>query len=155
MRAHWYMTALGLALLWQASTPALAGLGGTVDSVQADTVNMKAELRAATPGAGYSVQELQLPGGTVVKEYVSPSGTVFAVSWHGPFMPNLGQILGTYYQQYVAASKAAVHNGATRRHFQIRQSDLVVQSNGHMRSFHGDAYVPSLLPPNVTPSDIQ
>lgn len=155
MRAHRAAVWMGLALLGPASLPALAALGGDVDSVQADGTHLKAELRAATPGAGYSVQQLELPSGTVVSEYVSPSGTVFGVSWHGPTMPNLHQLLGTYFQQYVAASSLARHNGATRRHFQIRQPDLIVQSGGRMRSYYGRAYVPSLLPANVTADDIQ
>jgi len=147
--------AIGLALLGQASLPALAALGGTVDTVQADSTRMKAELKAAVPGAGYSVQQLQLPSGTVVSEYVAPNGTVFGVSWHGPMMPNLQQIFGTYFQQYVSASSVAPHNAGTRRHFQIREPDLVVQSNGRMRFYYGRAYVPSLIPANVTADDIQ
>ncbi len=155
MRAHHYAIAACWVLLGQASLPALAALGGQVDSVQADGTHLKAQLRAGAQGAGYSVEQLQLPSGTVVSEYVAASGTVFAVSWHGPLMPNLSQILGTYFQQYVAAAKLAPHNGGTRRHFQIRQPDLVVQSNGRMRLYYGRAYVPSLLPANVTADDIQ
>ncbi len=155
MRAHHYTIAVGLLLLAQASLPALAALGGNADSIQDDGTHLKAQVRAGTSGAGYSVEQLQLGSGTVVSEYVAPSGTVFAVSWHGPLMPNLQQILGTYFQQYVAAAKLAPHNGGTRRHFQISQTDLVVQSNGRMRSYYGRAYVPSLLPANVTADDIQ
>ncbi len=155
MRAHWYAAVAGLAMLWQASPPAVAGLGGNSESVQADGTYLKAEVKAATFGAGYSVQELQLSSGTVVREYVAPNGTVFGVSWHGPMMPNLKQIFGTYFQQYVTASRLARHNAGTRRHFQIVQPDLVVQSFGRMRSYHGRAYVPSLIPANVTTDDVQ
>lgn len=155
MRAHWSATVIGLAMLSQASLPAVAGLGGNADSVQTDGAHLKAEVRAATSGAGYSVEELQLSSGTVVNEYVAPNGTVFGVSWHGPMMPNLKQILGTYFQQYVTASSLARHNAGTRRHFQIVQPDLVVQSVGRMRSYHGRAYVPSLIPANVTANDVQ
>ncbi len=155
MRTYWYTTVVGLALLWQASPPALAGLGGSVDSVQTDGAHLKAQVKDATSGAGYSVQELDLPSGTVVNEYLSPSGMVFGVSWHGPTIPNLSQIFGSYFQQYAAAAQAAPHNAGTRRHFQVSASDLVVQSNARMRSYIGRAYVPSLLPPNVTAAVIQ
>ncbi len=155
MRARRYTIGIGLALLGLVSLPVLADLGGNADSVQSDGARMKAEVKAATPGAGYSVQQLQLPSGTVVNEYVAPNGTVFGVSWHGPLMPNLQQLLGTYFQQYVTASSLVPHNAGTRRHFQIVQPDLVVQSVGRMRSYHGRAYVPSLLPANVTADDIQ
>ncbi|MGH8150186.1 MAG: DUF2844 domain-containing protein [Steroidobacteraceae bacterium] len=146
---------IGLALLGLCSLPALAGLGGSVDSVQADSVHMRAQLRGSTSAAGYSIEELQLPSGTLLKEYVSPAGKVFAVSWHGPTIPDLRQTLGSYFHQYAEASSVAVHNVRTRRHFEVKQSDLVVQSSGRMRDFYGRAYVPSLLPPNVTAADIQ
>ncbi len=153
-RAPRYAVAMGLALLGQASLPALAGLGGNLDSVQADTAHLKAQRKAGTLGTDYSVQQLQLPSGTVVNEFLTPNGIVFAVTWHGPTMPDLQQIFGNYFQQYVAASGSASHNGGTRRHFRIEQPDLVVESNGRMRAYFGRAYVPSLLPPNVTAADI-
>ncbi len=155
MRARRCAIVIGLALLGQASLPVLAGLGGSVDSVEADGARMKAQLRAATPIAGYAVQELDLTSGTVVREYIAPNGTVFGVSWHGPMMPSLQQIMGTYFQQYVTASSLARHNAGTRRHFQIVEPDLVVQSNGRMRAYDGRAYVPSLIPANVTADAIQ
>jgi hypothetical protein len=39
---------------------------------------------------------LTLPRGTTAREYVSPSGQVFAVSWQGQAMPDLGQLLGSW-----------------------------------------------------------
>jgi len=146
---------VGLALLGLASLPACAGLGGNADSIQADGAHMKAQIRSSTSAAGYSVEQLTLPSGTVVQEYLTDAGIVFAVSWHGPTMPNLRDTLGSYFEQYVAASATAEHNARTRRHFEVSESDLVVQSNGRMRDYYGRAYVPSLLPPNVTPADIQ
>jgi hypothetical protein len=151
---RWCATA-GVAVLTLTSLPALAGLGGDLSSVSVDRVHMNAQLRGSIPGTGYSVEQLELPSGTLVSEYVAPDGKVFAVSWRGPTKPDLRQTLGSYFDQVVAASKQARHNPGTRRHFQIRQSDLVFESNGHMRDFYGRAYIPSLLPPNVTSSDIQ
>ena len=86
--------ALGAVLLaGEAMAPAQASLGDTVASVQADRVSMKGQVRARSE-AGYSVQEITAAGGTVVREFVSPGGVVFAVSWNGPAMPNLQQTLG-------------------------------------------------------------
>ncbi|MGH8228739.1 MAG: DUF2844 domain-containing protein [Steroidobacteraceae bacterium] len=146
---------IGLVLLAQGTLPALAGLGGGVDSVQADGSHMKARVKAAVQGAGYTVQELQLPSGTTVQEYVAPGGAVFGVSWSGPTMPDLRQIFGSYYEQYLEASSAAPHNGATRRHFAVSGADLVVQSSGRMRHYFGRAYVPSLFPSGVSTDVIQ
>lgn len=145
----------GLAVLSLAAVPAMAGLGGDISSVQADRAEMRAQMRVTTPTVGYSVEQMQLPGGTVLNEYVSPSGTVFAVSWSGPTKPDLHQALGSYFQQYAAARQQVVHTTGMRRHFQVTQPDLVVESSGRMRQFYGRAYVPSLLPPNVTAADIR
>jgi len=156
MRFPLSVMVLGIGLLGQAASPlALAALGGDVSSVGADGARLKAQSRPATPQIGYSVQELQLPSGTIVREYVSAAGRVFAVSWRGPTKPNLAQLFGDYFQPYQAAAKAQPHGAATRRHFTVRQPDLVVESNGRMRAFFGRAYVPSLLPATVSVDDIK
>jgi hypothetical protein len=130
---------------------ASATLGGNSISTETDRVSMKASLRIL-PAAHYTVHEIQTPSGTTVREYISPSGTVFAVGWQGPVMPDLKQALGSYFDRYTAgaAGKQAGH-----RHVEVREPDLVVQSNGHMRSFSGRAYLPQLLPQGVTVEDIR
>jgi hypothetical protein len=155
MRTRRLSALIGSTALALASLPALAALGGDISSVEADRASMKAEIRATAPTVGYSVEQMRLPSGTVVSEYVSPAGKVFAVSWFGPTKPDLSQTLGSYFQQLTAASQQTAHNPGMRRHFQIRQPDLVFESSGHMRAFYGRAYVPSLLPPNVTAADIR
>jgi hypothetical protein len=128
-----------------------ATLGESSISTETDRVSMKASLRIL-PAAKYSVHEIQTPSGLTLREYVSLSGTVFAVGWRGPVMPDLRQTLGSYFDRYTA-SAAGKHAG--RRHVDVRESDLVVQSNGHMRSFSGRAYLPRLLPQGVTVEEIR
>lgn len=145
----------GLLLGAQALAPAKAGLGESVASVKSDRLSMKGQLRAQA-GAGYSVQQITAASGTVVREYVSPAGVVFAVSWSGPAMPDLRQTLATYFPQYVTAVKAqqAGPARAGHGHVTVRGPALVVHSGGHMRQYFGIAYVPSLVPPNVSISDL-
>lgn len=148
--------ALGASLIAaQALVPAKAGLGQTVASVKADRVSMKGQLRARS-GPGYSVQEITTSAGTVVKEFASPSGTIFAVSWWGPSMPDLQQLLGTYYVQYRAAaqSQRAQRLRSGHDHLEVRSPTLVVHAGGHMRQYFGMAYVPALLPPDLSVSDL-
>lgn len=137
-----------LALPFSAS----ATLGEGSASVETDRVSMKASLRML-PAAKYTVHEIQTPSGTKVREYVLPAGMVFAVAWQGPVMPDLRQTLGGYFDRYTAAAAAGKH--ASHRHIAVRESDLVVQSNGHMRSFSGRAYLPQLLPQGVAIEEIQ
>jgi Protein of unknown function (DUF2844) len=131
---------------------ASATLGESSTSTETDRVSMKATLRML-PSAKYTVHEIQTPSGTTVREYVSLAGTVFAVAWQGPVMPDLRQTLGGYFDRYTAATAAGKH--ASHRHIAVRESDLVVQSNGHMRSFSGRAYLPQLLPQGVAIEEIQ
>jgi hypothetical protein len=144
-----------LMLVGGAMRPARAGLGDTVASVQADRVSMKGQLRTRSE-AGYSVQEITAANGVVVREFVSPSGVVFAVSWSGPAMPNLQQTLGTYFAQYRTAALAQRTAGQRtgHHHLEIRAPSLVVHAGGHMRQYFGLAYVPSLVPQNLSVSDL-
>jgi hypothetical protein len=144
--------ALGAALLIQAlAIPAFAGLGGNLGSVEADQLKMKGTLRT-TVAAAYTVHEIKTPAGTLVREYVAPTGVVFAVAWRGPKMPDLQQTLGAYFNQLTAAPRPEHPNHA---HFAISQPNFVLQSSGHMRAYSGRAYDPSLLPQGVAVTDIQ
>ena len=129
--------------------PAAAGLGGDAASVQADQTSLNATVRTV-PAKQFTQYELQLPSGTVVREYASSAGAVFAVTWGGPSLPDLRQLLGSYFQQYVDAMQGG---GAGAR--VVRQPGLVVYSGGHMRAFRGRAYVPQLLPQGVAAEELQ
>jgi hypothetical protein len=139
----------------QATVPARAALGDTVASVQTDRVSMKGQLRTRSE-PGYSVQEITAGNGVLVREFVSPSGVVFAVSWSGRAMPDLQQALGTYFAQYRTSVQAQRATGqrAGHHHLEIRAPSLVVHAGGHMRQYFGLAYVPSLVPQNLSISDL-
>jgi hypothetical protein len=135
------------------SLPAAASLGGNADSIQADTARMSASVNRSS-GNNYEVHRLQSPAGTVVNEYLSPSGTVFAVTWHGPFMPDMQQILGSYFEQYSTALSSQPRQYG-HRPLNIQQPGLVVQTGGHMRAHWGRVYVPALVPGGVNAEQLQ
>jgi hypothetical protein len=130
--------------------PALAALGGDAASVEADRASVKGALRV-TSSTGYAVHEIHTSTGMLIHEYLSPAGKVFAVSWRGPGIPDLRQMLGSYYGSFEQAASAPHYN---HHHLSIRTPDVVVQSSGHARSFFGRAWVPSLLPQNFSVNDI-
>ena len=134
-----------------AAVPAFAALGEDVSSVQADVARMKGALRVTSTTA-FAVHEITTSDGTAVREYLSPAGTVFAVAWSGPFMPNLREMLGTYYTQYEQAASAP-HYG--HRHMAVEEPGLIVQSSGRLRAFSGRAWVPALLPPSFSVDEIK
>lgn len=130
---------------------AQAALGEPDSSVQADGAVLKGELHSSAQGL-YRLNEIHAATGVWVREYATLSGTVFAVTWRGPAMPNLKQVLGSHYAAYAAAAPAAPR--ADRHHLTVRANDLVVHLSGHMRAFVGRAYLESAVPTGVSVSDL-
>jgi hypothetical protein len=133
---------------------ASASLGQDLASVQVDRARMKGSLHIVE-AAGHTVHEIRVPGGTRVREYVSPAGVVFAITWQGPFRPDLQQLLGTYFDEFREAARAARTKHPGRAPLVIEKPELVVTLGGHMRAFFGRAYAPGLLPPTVAIRDIE
>jgi hypothetical protein len=143
-------TALAAAGL---SAPALAALGGDAASVERDRASLRGTIRLSASGA-YTVQEIGTSSGLVVQEYVAPGGKVFAVSWRGPGIPDLQQVLGDYYGQF-AQARAAMAPHYDHHHLVVRTAALVVQSRGRTRDYFGRAWAPALLPPSFSLNDLQ
>ena len=146
--------AAALCLLATTLAPGIASatLGGDGSTVDKDVTRMRAQ-RSVTAAAAYSVHELQLPGGTRVREYSSGANRVFAVSWSGPSIPDLTQLLGaTYFPRYSTAMQAI---GRARRGVAIEESDLVIHTGGHPRAFFGVAYLPAQMPSGVRAEQIR
>jgi Protein of unknown function (DUF2844) len=144
---------LGLTIAALLPLAAAAELGGNVGSMQNEASQLRATQRA-TLGNGYTVHELQTDNGITIREYASGAGKIFAISWSGPSLPDLTQLLGTYFPAFRQAARAR-HAAGIRGPVAIAQDDLVVQSGGRMRAYQGRAWVPSLLPPQVTIEEIQ
>lgn len=128
-----------------------AALGADAGSIEQDRAHLKAALRTQT-SAAYTVHSLELPGGTVVREFVGGSGIVFAVSWSGPFRPDLRQTLGAYFDRFRAAN---AQPGASHRQLVIADRDVVIASRGRLRAFEGLAYLPAEMPAGVTPAQLR
>jgi Protein of unknown function (DUF2844) len=141
-------------LLLALSVPATAALGGDLTSVQNDAAHMKGQLQVKQE-SGYSVHEMKIPGNTIVREYVSPEGKVFGVSWQGAFIPDMQQLLGSNFEKYSQAVQSEKAKYVGRRPLNIHQSGLVIETAGHMRSYFGRVYDPQLMPAGVKEEDIR
>jgi hypothetical protein len=171
-RYRWSLSARGLALL-SATTfafllpDAQASLGGNAASVSTDrtalaptgtasTAATASSTTSATTGtSAYTMQSLVDAGGTTIHEYLDSSGTVFAIAWAGPFMPNLSQLLGTYFATYTSAVAANQASETVRSPAAIDTGELVVKSGGHMQAFRGKAYLKNRLPGGFTVDQIR
>jgi hypothetical protein len=143
-----FAPALAFQLLW--ASPSFATLGQDVSSIRDDQAHVNASERVISRQL-YSVHEMQTPTGTTIRQYVSPAGIVFAISWRG-FPPDLRQLLGEHFDEYTAAASQTARRG---RGVHIETDDLVVESGGHMRYAVGRAFLRSKLPSGVSRDEIQ
>ena len=132
---------LGAALLALAPGFASAALEGAPSTAPAAKVQRAAAVTAA--GVTYTDITRTLHSGTVVHEFVDADGQVFAVTWSGPFKPDLKHLLGRHFDRLQDGGGT---RNADRAHVDVKDSDLVVQSGGHMGAFEGKAWVPTRLP---------
>jgi Protein of unknown function (DUF2844) len=138
-----------LLLILTLPSSASAALGGNVASVDADRVHVEGSLTRIVRSDAYALHEIRSASGTMVREYVNSSGTVFAVAWEGPWLPDLRQVLGDHFDHYQSAMVARQRVRKGRGSILIDEPGLVVQASGHPRAFWGRAYLPALLPPGM------
>ncbi len=135
------------------SVPSFSVLGEDISTVPYDQAHFNATL-LVTQKSGYAVHELHSSSGVVVREYASSSGKVFAVTWHGPWQPDLKHLLGSHFDAYRVRLQAP-SRGAGHGPVVIQQDGLVVELGGHMRDFVGRAYLTDQTPEGVSLEQIR
>jgi hypothetical protein len=155
------MLVMAALMIAAAPTSARASLGGDAASIQADQIHLQGH-RTMKAAGSYTVHEIQGSAGTVVREYISADGKVFGVAWQGPWVPDMRQLLGSYFDQFARANQAQAQANQAQNGARIRRGPvlidvpgLVVQIGGHPRAFAGRAYVPEMLPSGVRAENIQ
>ena len=119
-----------------------AGLGGAPGHWPAKAPAARSNT-LSTGSASYTVMQRQLDSGTTVQEFVDSTGAVFAVSWSGPFLPDLKELLGIHFDSMVSQGRG---RGGQRSRLAVQDSGAVIVSEGHMGAFEGRAWLPSRLP---------
>ncbi len=135
------------------SGAARAGLGGDIACVFGDAAQLRGVLNS-TIGRQFDMAEITADPGIRVREFLNPSGVVFAVSWSGPVMPDLRPLLGAHYAAY-SGELAALNHPGLHRSVRFASPDLVVESGGHLRAYTGRAYLPALIPAGVAVTDLR
>lgn len=135
---------------------AYAALGSSPSNFGTTPVRQAARSLAAAgadSAPAYTVSQSTLDSGTVVREYVDPQGTVFAVSWNGPALPDLRTLLGDKFA--VLTSSAGKRPKAGHSQLAVDQPDVVIVSGGHMRAYAGHAWIPGALPAGFDTATIE
>lgn len=132
---------------------AYAALGEGAASVTADAGLLQGVVDTVTL-AQYDRIEITTASGLRVREYLTRDGTVFAVAWTGPVMPDLSRLLGPSFKAYSAALAALDHPGL-HRSVRVASSALIVESGGHLRAYAGRAYLPARVPAGVPAADLR
>jgi hypothetical protein len=144
-----------LVLLSLPGFEALAALGAAPTVPVGQSSTMKHALAAsASVRRLYAQQERVLGNGTTVREYFGANGLVFAVSWEGPVLPDLDELLGGYFAIFMDGVKQDRQSGRRGSPIHLSRDGLVVQSNGRMRNFFGHAFAPALVPVGVEITDV-
>ncbi len=142
------LTTLVSALTFYANT-ALAELGGAPNT---EAVLVQTLSPVVSVEQHLNVYQISMPSGTQIREYTNANNVVVAVSWQGPTLPNLKQLMGSSFDTFVTRPNKA--NG-DRHNAEFTSDDLIVQSHGRMRNFAGRAYLPKLLPPGYNLDQIK
>ncbi|CAN5746728.1 DUF2844 domain-containing protein [soil metagenome] len=133
--------------------PALAVLGGAPTEFGVRGSARKAQALVVLTRQNYRVNESMLVSGTLVREYVASSGVVFAVSWHGPFLPDLHTLLGAHFNTMVTEAHKIPRAGHSQ--LRVARPEVNIVSGGHLRAFEGRAWMFSGFPPGFNLDDIQ
>ncbi len=129
------------------SISAQATLGGDSASILADATQLHGQVQPVQPAPGDTVS-IRTDNGMTVREFLDSGGTVFAVSWSGPAVPDLAAVLGAYFGQY-ASALWLLQNAGRQRAIHVVTADLVVDTGGHLRAYSGRAYLPAAVPAGV------
>jgi len=144
-----------LLLLGAAGYPfsAWAVLGEATSSIERDRSALHGILSSVTSPSYHTY--VITASDVVLKEFVAPDGRVFAVYWSGRRPPHLGNLLGTYFEEYRQTLAAALHGPKRRGGMRTESARVVVETGGHSGDIRGRAYVPALMPADVRIDDLQ
>ena len=143
---------LAWGLLWACAGSSHAALGGAVANLTSSALSQREVVQTLTSTTA-TYRETVLTNGTVVHEYRGADSIVYAVTWHGPFLPDLQALLGTYFETLRSPPNQASRKGSAG--LRVLQSDIGLIAGGHMGAFEGKAWIPAKLPAAVTANDLK
>lgn len=143
--------AFALLLLYTQCAASHAALGSAPTDFGVAQTGLKARILAFAT-SNYNVTETTLESGTLVREYANRNGVVFAVSWNGPFLPDLRTLLGKHFA--TLTSETAKKPKAGHSQVNLARPEVVIVSRGHMRAYAGRAWMESEFPAGFSAANI-
>ena len=146
---------VALSLCSILTAPAYASLGDNITRSPAST-RVSKHNTTPLPGAvlmttaAFSRSETLLDSGGKITEFSDSSGTIFAVAWDAPTMPDLSALLGSYKTSWLESQRAENNKlGPTlsSRHFSANAGDWSIVSTGRLRAYRGYSWLRSAIPP--------
>lgn len=134
--------------------PLRAELNGTISSIEVDRDYVAGKV-ATTLHLGSMVYEITDRNGTIIREYASPTGRIFAISWEGHFLPEMEHFLGNLFEQYAIAMRSGQKTRNWRQPIFLQTPDLTFENSGHTGWYQGRAYLESGVPNGFLISDIR
>jgi Protein of unknown function (DUF2844) len=131
---------------------ACAQLGATIVTPSSTSGVM---LHPALAGSSVSWLESTDANQIRIRQYVAPTGQIYAVSWDGPAMPDIRALFGDWFGRYQQGATEAQSSAGGLHSSSVEGSDLMVQSSVRLREFTGRAWLPGALPAGVTSADIE
>jgi hypothetical protein len=124
-----------------------SAMGVCAGSVEQDRKVMAAVQASGAAHDGFTVEEVHF-GTAVMREYIAPTGVVFAIDWKGMIHPDVTQLLGSVTEAYLG-DLLRVPAQPKRRKVGVEADEIVLQKWGQPGEPHGRAYVPDLAPQGV------
>lgn len=137
-----------------------ATLGGTSATIEADRKVAAGMRLQGIEHKLYTTHEVRGQGFSF-KEYVSPQGIVFGMTWTGKVPLQLNDIFGSYLADYQQAAENAGKQKKIAKyrvrvaHVFIRGSKVILERFGQGAHAHSRAIVPELMPEGVKANEIQ
>ena len=147
-----------LALFIQLSSlnhpSALASLGDTISSIEADRSRLSGRRSAPETYALYEVHIIT-NNGVILREYLSNGGKIFAITWQGNTHPDLSHLLGAYFKEFKNLPKRNNRIRGRALNSSLVGKNVTVERSGHLRRARGRAFLPKLIPQGVKLDEIK
>jgi hypothetical protein len=102
-------------------------------------------------GSGYTVREIRY-GQALMREFIAPSGVVFALDWRRMPEPDLKNLLGSSTDDDRPANVLPIF-GLRDSTTEVLEGDIILDESYAPGDSRGHAYVPWLVPSGVTIRD--